>query len=278
MLTLFFVPKAFEGNFRIIQENAIKSWLSVIKPRPQIILLGNEKGAKDICIKYNLINIPHIKKNNFGTPLLDDIFKKAQGRASNNIMIYINSDIILTNNVDKIASKLARKFKQFLTSGRRYELQVNESINFESDWKKPLLEKCNENNLRNSAWLDYFIFTKGTLKNVPSFALGRTFWDKWLLWKAVQEGHPVIDVTGQVSAIHQSHGYSYRSKSTQSVWEGKEAVENIRLAGGWSHGYSLDEAINKRGTHLSRLFKHIIDKFPLIWSVLLKIRRMINKI
>src|SRR3989338_9354907 len=135
MLTLFFVPKAFEGNFAIIQENAIKSWITVIDPRPQIILLGNEKGAKDICTKYNLIHIPHIKKNIFGTPLLSDIFNKAQNRASNSIILYINSDIILTDNLDRIASKLAHKHKQFLASGRRYELQIEAPINFNADWK-----------------------------------------------------------------------------------------------------------------------------------------------
>lgn len=278
MLTLFFVPKAFEGKFAIIQENAIKSWISVIRPRPQIILLGDEKGAKDICSKYNLIHIPHINKNNFGTPLLNDIFKKVQGRASNNVIVYINSDIILIDNLDKIASKLAQKHNQFLASGRRYELQISKFINFKSDWRKSLLEKCNKNNLKNSAWLDYFIFTKGTLKNVPSFALGRTFWDKWLIWKATHEGYPVIDVTKNVCAIHQSHGYSYKKKTSKSIWEGKEAIENIRLAGGWSHGYSLEEAVNKKGVHPSRLFKKIIDKFPQTWPMFLKIRRRLNKI
>lgn len=274
MLTLFFVPKAFEGNFAIIQENAIRSWISIIHPRPKIILLGNEKGAKDICTKYNLTHIPHVKRNKFGTPLLDDIFKKAENRALNNIMVYINSDIILTDNLDSIASKLARKHKQFLASGRRYELQINKSMNFKSNWKNILRKKCNEKNLRNSAWLDYFIFTEGLFRDIPPFALGRTFWDKWLIWKAVEEHCSVIDVTKHVLAIHQSHGY----RNTQSVWEGKEAIENIRFAGGWSHGYSLDEAINKEGILPSRLFKKIIDKFPAIWPLLLKIRRIQNRI
>ena len=274
MLTLFFVPKPFEGNFAIIQENAIKSWITVIDPRPQIILLGNEKGAKDICTKYNLIHIPHIKKNNFSTPLLSDIFEKAQNKALNNIMVYINSDIILTDNLDNITSILARKYKRFLAVGRRYELPINKPIHFKSDWRKSLLDKCNERNMKNSAWLDYFIFTKGLFRDIPPFALGRTFWDKWLIWKAVEEHCPVINVTKHVSAIHQSHGY----RNTQSVWEGKEAIENIRLAGGWSHGYSLDEVVNKKRLYPSRLFKHIIDKFPTLWPLLLKIRRVRNKI
>ena len=258
MLTLFFVPKAFEGNFAIIQENAIKSWISVIKPRPQIILLGNEKGAKDVCIKYNLIHISHIEKNNFGTPLLNDIFNKAQDRASNNIMLYINSDIILTDDLDKIASKLVQK-TQRISCIRKETRIANKQINkFQIGLAKTLFKRCNENNLKNSAWLDYFIFTKGIFGDIPPFALGRTFWDKWLMWQAANQGYPVIDITENIYAIHQSHGYSYRGKSTQSIWEGKEAVENIRLAGGWSHGYSLDEAVNKKGSiHL--IFSKILS-------------------
>ena len=231
-----------------------------------------------MCIKYNLIHISHIEKNNFGTPLLNDIFNKAQDRASNNIMLYINSDIILTDDLDKIASKLVQKHKEFLASGRRHELQISKLINFKSDWQKTLFKRCNENNLKNSAWLDYFIFTKGIFGDIPPFALGRTFWDKWLMWQAANQGYPVIDITENIYAIHQSHGYSYRGKSTQSIWEGKEAVENIRLAGGWSHGYSLDEAVNKKRVYTSHIFKNIVDRFLVMWPLLMKIRRVINKI
>lgn len=279
MLTLFSVPKSFEGKYVYIQENAIRSWIESIHPRPEIILLGKESGIKEICKKYNLIHIPHIKVNSFGTPLLDDIFKKSCSKASNELMVYVNSDIIFTENLYKIVSDIEENTHFFLASGRRYEMPIQSFIGFtDSEWGNRLRNKCNKNNLKNSAWLDYFVFPKGLFHSIPPFALGRTFWDKWLVWKASTQNHPIIDLTERFHPIHQSHGYGFDKNNVNRIWEGREAIENIRLAGGWSHGCTLDSVKGGYKNKLVNLFKKIIDKLPFIWPFLLKVRRFVNKV
>ena len=59
MITVFSVPKPFEGHIGIIQCNAIKSWKK-LDPKCEIILYGNEKGVKEIAEKFDLIHIPDI--------------------------------------------------------------------------------------------------------------------------------------------------------------------------------------------------------------------------
>src|SRR6266851_2094454 len=44
ILTIFSAPKAFSGHVGIIQENAIRSWLS-LKPTPKIILFGDDAAT-----------------------------------------------------------------------------------------------------------------------------------------------------------------------------------------------------------------------------------------
>jgi len=44
MLTIFIASKPFSGHIDIIQQNAIRSWLS-LRPECEIILFGGEKGT-----------------------------------------------------------------------------------------------------------------------------------------------------------------------------------------------------------------------------------------
>jgi len=284
MLTLFSVPKAFVGEYTQIQENAIQSWLSLTTKPPEIILLGNEKGIKNICRKYKLLHIPTIKRNKYGTPLLNDIFEKAQYKASNNTLMYSNADIVYTHNIDNVIKKLTDKFEMFVSAGKRYELH-DVQIDFnKKNWGKIIQLKCQiEGELKGPSWMDYFIFTKGAFGLIPQFALGRTFWDKWLLWKASSTEVPLINTTFDIFAIHQSHGYTYNGSTSSRIWEGTEALENIQMAGGWSNGHTLNDAdwnikqghlIQAKKTNylMMRFAKKLVDTMPFSWPLLMKLR------
>ena len=96
MLTLFAIPKHFRGHFAVIQRNAILSWTR-LTPRPEILLFGNEEGTAEIAAELGLRHFPEVTRNEFGTPLLDDLFRQAEQHASTPLLGYVNSDIILTN-------------------------------------------------------------------------------------------------------------------------------------------------------------------------------------
>ncbi len=289
MFTIFSVPKAFRKEFSTVQFNAIKSW-TLFKPKPEIILFGNDIGVAEVCKKLHLTHFPQIKTNQYQTPLLSDVFEKAKKIAKNRVLMFINADIIFPNNIIETISKISKNFKIFLAAGQRYELNIDKKIDFSDiNWNKIIINRTlSENQLKGPGWIDYFIFTKGLFKNIPAFALGRTFWNKWLFWKTISLKYPLIDLTNEVIAIHQSHSYSYNKKSDGWVWEGPEAQENIRLAGGWSHGYSLKAAtyLYKNGQtipkkhnllmqQLANLFRLCLDKLP-FQSLLLKLRYLMN--
>jgi hypothetical protein len=74
------------------------------------------------------------------------------------------------------------------------------------------------------------LYKRGTLGGIPPFAVGRTAYDNWLVWAAMERwGMTVIDATETITAIHINHSYPEygdREKMLQS----EERKENHRLA------------------------------------------------
>ncbi|MEY2588608.1 MAG: hypothetical protein QOJ67_592, partial [Acidimicrobiaceae bacterium] len=80
MLTFLATPKAFEGLFNVIQRNAITSW-TLLSPRPEIILFGDDPGTAALCEELGLRHVPDVALSDRGTPLLNDIFERGQRMA-----------------------------------------------------------------------------------------------------------------------------------------------------------------------------------------------------
>jgi hypothetical protein len=234
-ITIFTVPKPFEGHIGIIQENAIKSW-TLLNPRPQIILFGNEQGIEATAKKLDVIHVSEMNCNEYGTPLLDSIFWQAQELASSSIITYINTDIILLNDFITAVQKLETStFDQFLMTGRRIDVDITELLNFDlPDWEKNLRELATQKGkLASAVCQDYFVYSKPLYAEIPAFAVGRGHWDHWMVYHAHQLKVPVIDGTEIVTAIHQNHGYNHLAGGRGVAYvKGEEAKTNAKLAGG----------------------------------------------
>ena len=61
MLTLFTIPKAFQGHTGIIQRNAIKSW-TLLDPGCQVILVGDDDGTDKAAEELNVRHISDVKR------------------------------------------------------------------------------------------------------------------------------------------------------------------------------------------------------------------------
>ena len=240
MLTFFSVPKPFVGNINIIQRNAINSWL-MLKPKPEIILFGNEQGVCEISKEINIVHFPDITYNEFGTPLLDYIFDCAQKMASNSKMVFINTDIILGDNFVRAVSSIP--FTKYFMVGKRWNLDVCKELSLNHSYSdKELAYLLSQGGIPHSYWgADYFVFPKGMITKIPPFAIGRLIWDNWLIYKARSLGVPVVDASNVVIAIHQNHGYRSKVQNENGGWNWHqpEVARNLALAGGHSHKYNL---------------------------------------
>ena len=227
MITFFTVPKPFNGHIGIIQGNAIHSWQHVDHDC-QIILFGDDYGIEQFATEHNLTHIPNVEKNAYGTPLLDSVFQKAQQIACNDIMVYVNTDIIFLEDLIPAIKKVP--FDQFVLTGRRNDIDINKQIQFDDSHCTKFVE-CAKHNAKmlTPSGMDYFVFKKGSIKNIPPFTVGRKGWDNWFIFNARKNHIPVVDISASVFATHQNHNYEHIQNKYQSNYEGPESDQNIAL-------------------------------------------------
>jgi hypothetical protein len=234
MLTFFTTAKPFEGHVGITQRNAIRSWQK-LHPDVEIILMGDDAGAAEACAEMGLRHIPTVRRNQYGTKYLADIYDQAQAAARHKLVCHINCDIILTADFLRAVRRVAARDKRFLMAGRRWDVDVTAPIDFDDrEWERHIEELAvKTNRQRPPQWIDYFVFSRGLYSGqVPAFVIGRPGWDNWLLWYPLSLGVPVLDASEVVRAVHQNHDYGYHPEGEKGVWEGEEAQENYRLHNG----------------------------------------------
>jgi hypothetical protein len=264
VLTVFSIPKPFRGHIGIIQYNAIRSW-ALLHPDAEVILFGDEPGTAEACRDLRVRHEPEIVRNQFGTPLLNHLFGKAQGIARHDVVCYSNCDIILAKDFTESLARVAEWRKEFLMVGRRWDLNITEPLDFSPpDWSGSLQQTALHTGCqRQGNWIDYFAFRGDFCKSIPPFAVGRTAWDNWLIWNARHKGAAVVDASAAVAAVHQNHDYNHHPQGEKGVWEGEEARTNRQLAGGLGHLDTIQDApyeisahgIRRKPGHLRRTFR-----------------------
>ena len=239
MLTIFSTPKPFRGHIRVIQTNAIRSWVSLC-PKCEVILFGDEEGTTEIASDLGIRHIPEVERNEYGTPLVRSMFNIAQNIASHELMCYVNADIILMS--DFLPAVQHVRKCPFLMVGQRWDLELNESVNFDDVQWEPRLWACvaGHGKLHPESGIDYFVFSRGLYDDIPPFAIGRPGWDNWMIYRARSLKVPVIDATRVLTAVHQSHDYSHHIEGKAGVWEGPEAQRNRKLMGKYRYNCSFN--------------------------------------
>jgi len=275
-LTIFAMPKAFRGHIGIIQRNAITSWTR-IQPRPHVILFGTDEGTAEVAAELGIQHVPDILRNQWGTPLVSDIFAQAQARAASPTLCYVNSDIMLFDDFLAALARVTQWTTRFLMVGRRTDTDITEILSFDQpDWSHQVRARAlKTGRLQIARNIDYFAFSRGLYPAVPPFGIGRFWWDNWLVWKVRSMGVPVIDASALVLAIHQNHDYSHTTygPGKDTMMASDEAVLNCRLTcqGNptdfdeglqWRYVYTIDDATWKLTTRgIARNPRHLWKNF-----------------
>jgi len=235
MLTLFAVPRPFHGHYGVIQRNAIKSW-TLLRPTPEIILLGTDKGTAEIAREFGVRHVPELEYNEKGRPRGDSMYKEAERVSQEPLVCIVNADIILMNNFMWAVEQVARRDHPFLMVGQRSNLDVDQPLDFESDWESDLRQRMIETgHMGPRTGEDYILSPRGFFGEIPPFVMGHSYMDGWLLYTARRKGADLIDATQAVTAIHQNHGYSHIEMGPQGHVIDPQTKINEELAGGSAH-------------------------------------------
>jgi hypothetical protein len=242
MLTIFTCPKPFRDHIGIIQRNAIQSW-KLLDPAIEIILFGDEEGTAHSAKEFGLRHIADIEINRFGTPLLNDVFRKAHNEARNDILCYVNSDIILLRDFFDAVLRARSLKENFLLVGQRWDVSIDFPWNFTaSDWEEKI-RQCikGRGKLHPGMGSDFFVFSHDLFLNIPPFAVGRAGWDNWMIYHGISMGIPVIDVTPVATVIHQNHDYCHVKLRTNNNYENPESMDNRKIMGTIGDPFILDD-------------------------------------
>ena len=240
-LTVFTTAKPFAGHSAIIQRNALRSW-SLLEPRPEILLMGDEEGYQEAATDVGAVRILDLERNEFGTPLLSGIIRSGREHGKGRVLMFINADIILPPLFAEAVALAESRLSRFLLVGRRVDLDVGQPVTFGDGWYERLAEQvAADGRIRGDLCIDYFAFTRDLFADIPPFAIGRTRYDNWLIWRAAEEGAVVVDASAFVKVIHQNHDYGHTGGLIKA-WEGAEAKRAEELLGHWSHYHSIAHA------------------------------------
>jgi hypothetical protein len=236
-ITILAMPKPFEGHIGIIQRNAIRSWTK-LQPKPEIFLFGEEAGTAEIAAELQIGHLRDIQRSELGTPLLNDLLNRAREVAKTPLLAYVNCDIILLQEFQDAISAVHRQFSQFLAVAYRWEIDLRRELEFLSD--APLrADQLPPGHPGHHTAIDVFVFTREMYTDVPPLALGRAWFDQWLIKNALLLGVAVVDVTKIARAIHQQHDYGHIEGGQRGAYAGEEALRNLKIYGGIQHGYTL---------------------------------------
>jgi hypothetical protein len=244
MLTFFTTAKPFVGHIGVIQRNALKSWMRLDRD-VEIILFGDDGGAAEVAQELGLRHEVVVERNEFGTIRVDYMFARAQELARHDVVCYSNCDMVFLPDFCGAIQCIKSAHPKFLATGRRWNMDIGGPIDFsDANWQGELKNKAVRANGQQSRWfIDYFAFSRGFFGNdIPPLAVGRIYWDNWLLWKACASGSPVVDISKTVVAVHQNHDYRHHPQGRQGIYGGEEAERNLQLAGGWDHLRTISDA------------------------------------
>ncbi len=240
---IFSTLKPGTGLAGIQQTNAVSSW---IKLGLEVALFGSESGTAALAQKLGAHHFANVRTNEYGTPLLSDMFAQARDRFDQcDLFIYCNGDIILTPAFVQSAEKAAQEHDRFQMIGRRWNLDLSEPVDYSSDaWLGDIEFAIQQRAILGGIGaLDYFVFSRAAFPDMPDMAVGRAGWDNWMVGQALERGIPLLNASFAAPVIHQNHEYGHLQGGRWRVFSGPEALANRRLRMGTKAGNCADAAI-----------------------------------
>lgn len=234
MLTIFATPKAFKGHIGAIQRNAIRSW-TLLQPRPEIILIGDDEGTERICADYGLRWVPRVERSQNRTPLVRSVFSLGQDHASYPVVCYTNADVVYASDFLNAVRRCVELLENqpFLLIGGRWDVELipADILGFGCEAKlNAFLSRFGS--FEGKLAMEYFVFPKHVLWDYPPFTIGRAGWDSWVVYQACKRGMPVVDIGHVITAIHQNHeSQPFQAGKLAFYHHSPEDVQNLKLLG-----------------------------------------------
>lgn len=222
----------------------MRNWLA-LGEEIEVVVVGGEPGIAEICEELDIRHFPNVRCNAMGTPLISSIFELAREVNDSPYLVYSNADILFLPELIDVVRRMGEYKKEFLGVGQRWDLDVDQSIDFNQGWSEALMDDIHiRGKLHGQTGSDYFIFPRTCFINIPDFAVGRAGWDNWMIYHARWQHWPLIDLSKTLTVVHQNHDYRHLPGG-QMHYTLPETADNIRMGGGRRTIFNLTEATHQ---------------------------------
>lgn len=234
-VSIFTIPKPFDGHTGIIQRNAIRSWLA-LGPRVEVLIGGDDAGVEQAALELGARHVGPLERSPQGTPRLDHLFELAHAQAQGDLLMYVNADIMLFPDLLLTIDQLQQSgADEYLAIGRRLDFDQELEIDSSTErWSEEFLRSArSQTKVAPAVCKDYFLFPRSLYRELPEFLVGRGNWDNWMVHQAKWSRVRVVDVTRSLTALHQNHDYAHLKRGRLEAYvTGDEARHNERVGGG----------------------------------------------
>ena len=218
MVTFFTTVKEFKGKTLVNQVNAIKSWLIGNAYECEAIIFGPDSGLQLLEDLPEVTWETRISSNESGVPFINAMFYRASALAKNDILCFLNADIIVHETFIEDILRIHKKLKQkYLIVGERLDSDFDYLIDFSHrDWYKKLMIAESKNFKEHLPYgSDFFVFPKGQYSPeefvLPDMLVGRPGWDNYMIYDARKNNIRLVNLTPSTKVIHQSHDYYHKN-------------------------------------------------------------------
>jgi hypothetical protein len=232
--TIFTTCKPFQGEAAGFQRKALETW-SRLDPSSDVLVIGGEQGVRECCGALGLRHHPNVKRNQWGTPLLDSLFRIAEEASASDVLCYVNADILLTSELPCVLERARTVFDRFLVIGRRWNVETAKIRDYDpSNGEAALVDLARRFGCLEPSHggVDIFAFPRGFWRTIPPYLVGRGRWDSGLILEARRMKAPVIDATSALTAVHPAHDYKRPEPTGDASLRTEEMRYNARLLGG----------------------------------------------
>jgi hypothetical protein len=216
----------------------VQSWLH-LGQEVEVLLYGREVGIAEVAAEFGVKHIPDVACTETGAPYINSMFDITRQFSDSPLLCIVNADILFLPDIILASKQLLNLTDRFLALGQRWDLDVTEPLDFADNWEERLsLRTKKYGQLHLPLGSDYFIFPRNCFQETPGFAIGRSGWDNWMIYHAMQQNLAAVDVTPSVMIVHQNHDYSHLP-GNKPPYHMEESNRNRELAGGKSHLYLI---------------------------------------
>ena len=246
-IVIFTSPKPCTDQTEAVQIAAFRSWRRAF-PNATILLFGDVASWNEEIESLVMEDAGPLVKGMAGGELIRGMFQDASKRGVGQLLLYLNSDILLDDSAADVVEKIQDRPGPWLGSARRWCLPKWSDVAPASELEWSIFFSRAEKSGRwgEACALDIFLFCGLSFERMPSFFIGHRGWDNWMIYHARSQNISVIDISAAMRVIHCDHDYSYaKGNSAPSRRDGPLEEANLKMLGGEERLFHLGYATHE---------------------------------